>query len=68
MRPNHNLRKNKRRIHLAEYQEQIADTGEMMVDSTADVIDLAPAEQKALDIYAEERMQRAPQMGLRPGR
>ena len=39
-----------------------------MVDSTADVIDLAPAEQKALDIYAEERMQWAPQMGLRPGR
>lgn len=66
MCPAHNIRKNKRRIHLSEYREEIADTSEMMVDNMTDLINLAWAEQQALDIYAEERMRRDPQMTLRP--
>ena len=66
MCPAHNIRKNKRRIHLSEYRDEIADTGEMMVDSMTDLINLAWAEQQALDLYAEERMRRDPQMTLRP--
>ena len=65
MCPAHNMRKNKRRVHLSEYRKEIADAGEMMVDSSNDLINLAWAEQQALDIYAEERMRRDPQMTLR---
>lgn len=65
MCPAHNIRKNKRRIHLSEYWDEIADAGEMMVDSMTDLINLAWAEQQAHDNYAEERMRRDPQMTLR---
>ena len=65
--PHHNIRKNKRRIHLAGYRQEIADAGEMMVDSVDNLINLASAEQQALDIYVEERMRREPQMRLRTG-
>ena len=53
--PAHSVRKNNRRVHLAEYREEIANAGEMLVDSTAALINLAWAEQQAIDYYAATR-------------
>ena len=53
--PAHNVRKNNRRVHLAEYREEIANAGEMLVDTTADLINLAWAQQQAVDYYAAAR-------------
>ena len=53
--PTHNIRKSNRRVHLAEYREEIANAGEMLVDSTAALINLAWAEQQAVDYYAAAR-------------
>ena len=53
--PTHNVRKSNRRVHLAEYREEIANAGEMLVDSTAALINLAWAEQQAVDYYAAAR-------------
>ena len=53
--PAHNVRKNNRRVHLAEYREEIANAGEMLVDTTADLINLPWAEQQAVDYYAAAR-------------
>ena len=53
--PAHNVRKNNRRVHLAEYREEIANAGEMLVDTTADLINLAWAQQQAVDYYASAR-------------
>ena len=39
--PAHNVRKNNRRVHLADYRQEIADAGEMLVDSIGDLINLA---------------------------
>ncbi len=50
--PAHNVRKNNRRVHLAEYRAEIADAGEMLADTTADLINLAWAQQQAVDYYA----------------
>ena len=52
--PHHNTRKGNKRIHLADYREQIAHAGEMMV-SPSELIDLAWAYEKALEIYADAR-------------
>lgn len=54
--PAHNVRKNNRRVHLAEYREEIANAGEMLVDTTADLINLAWAQQQAVDYYAAARV------------
>ena len=56
--PTHNIRKNNRQIPLDEYRLEIADAGEMLVDTTADLVNLAEAYQKALDRYALERIRR----------
>ena len=48
----HNIRKNNRRIHLEEYRSEIADAGEMLVNKTTELVDLAWAEQQAIDFYS----------------
>lgn len=50
--PHHNIRKNNRPVALREYRQEIADAGEMMVDSANALISLAEAYQRALDRYA----------------
>ena len=62
--PYHNIRKNQRRVHLAEYRQEIADAGEMMVDSINDLVNLAWAEQQAMDYYAVARMRSGTQLEL----
>ena len=49
--PYHNIKKSNHRLHLAEYRETIADAGELMVDTVADLIDLDYAFDRALNIY-----------------
>ena len=53
MCPSHNTRKGNRRVHLDDYRKEIADAGEMMVNSTSELINLPYAFQKALEIYAQ---------------
>ena len=50
--PHHNIRKNNRRVHLEDYRAEIADAGEMLVDKTGELIDLAWAYDQALEHYA----------------
>ena len=52
--PDHNIRKNNRRVHLEDYRAEIADAGEMLVDTTGELIDLAWAYEQALGYYAEK--------------
>ena len=61
MCPHHNLRKSNRRLDLSDYRKEIAHAGEMMVDKTTDLIDLAYADQQTLDIYYRERRAREPE-------
>ncbi len=56
--PTHNIRKSNRQISLDEYRQEIADAGEMLVATTADLVNLAEAYQKALDRYAQEIVRR----------
>lgn len=49
--PYHNIRKNNRRVHLDDYRAEIADAGEMLVDTTGELIDLAWAYEQALGFY-----------------
>ena len=49
--PHHNIRKNNRRVHLEDYRAEIADAGEMLVDTTGELIDLAWAYEQALGYY-----------------
>ena len=62
--PYHNIRKNQRRVHLAEYRQEIADAGEMMADQLSDLVNLAWAEQQAMDFYAIARMRTGIQPNL----
>ena len=55
MCPRHNIRKKDRYVHLSEYRQEIADDGEMLVNTTDELIELAMAQQVALDKYAVER-------------
>ena len=57
MCPHHNIRKNNRRVHLAEYRQEIADAGELMVDNAGELIDLTWAGDQALEIYTQARIQ-----------
>lgn len=50
--PYHNIRKGNKRIHLSDYRDEIAHAGEMMVQQTNELIDLAYAYEKALNIYS----------------
>ena len=49
--PHHNIRKNNRRVHLEDYRAEIADAGEMLVDKTGELIDLAWAYDQTLGHY-----------------
>ena len=51
MCPYHNIRKNNRRVPLAEYRQEIADAGELMVDTTNDLINLDYAFQEANKLF-----------------
>ncbi|MYC06268.1 MAG: hypothetical protein F4X57_03715 [Chloroflexi bacterium] len=51
--PYHNTRKNNRRVHLADYRTEIADAGEMMVDTMGELINLAEAHHKAMQMYGQ---------------
>ena len=51
--PHHNTRKNNRRVHLADYRTEIADAGEMMVNTTSELINLAEAHHKAMQMYGQ---------------
>ena len=51
--PYHNTRKNNRRVHLADYRTEIADAGEMMVNTTGELINLAEAHHKAMQMYGQ---------------
>ena len=64
--PTHNIRKGNQRIHLADYRVQIADAGEMLVDTTRDLVDLAEMEEKAHRFHMEYLMARGyqPTMGV----
>ena len=56
MCPHHNIRKNNRRVHLAEYRQEIADAGELMVDNARELVDLTWAGDQALEIYTQARI------------
>ena len=47
----HNMRKRDRRVHLADYRMEIADAGEMMVNTTSELINLAEAHHAAMRMY-----------------
>ena len=47
----HNMRKRDRRVHLADYRREIADAGEMMVNTTSELINLAEAHHAAMQMY-----------------
>lgn len=51
MCPYHNIRKNNRRVALAEYRLEIADAGELMVDTINELINLDFAFQEANKLF-----------------
>ena len=61
MCPRHNILKKDRWVHLREYRQEIADAGEMLVNTTDELIDLSMAYQKVLDYYAMEKAKRGMQ-------
>ena len=57
----HNGKKSNQRLHLAEYRQQIAADGELMVDSLDDLINLDEALARAQIIYGEAYARQHPQ-------
>ncbi len=55
--PHHNIMKSNRRLHLAEYREQIAKDGELIVNDLSDLMDLTEAAHRTLNIYASRIQQ-----------
>ena len=55
--PHHNIMKSNRRLHLAEYREEIAKDGELMVNDLSDLMDLTEAAHRTLNIYASRIQQ-----------
>ena len=53
MCPRHNILKKDRWVHLREYRQEIADAGEMLVNTTDELIDLSMAYEAALVRYAQ---------------
>ena len=47
MCPHHNIRKNNRRVHLEEYRREIADAGEMMVNTIDELVHWPSASDRA---------------------
>ena len=62
--PYHNTRKGNQWIHLADYRQQIADAGEMMVDSVNDLPILAEVRDMVQKYWAVEYVKRNPQTVL----
>ena len=62
--PYHNTRKGNQWIHLADYRQQIADAGEMMVDSVNDLPNLAEVNHRVHLYWAQELPKRRPQAVL----
>ena len=60
--PYHNTSKGNRRLHLAEYRQIIADAGEMLVESAADLINLDEAVHRVHEMYFAWRMRNNPQI------
>ena len=60
--PYHNTSKGNRRLHLAEYRRIIADAGEMLVESAADLINLDEAVHRVQEMYFAWRMRNNPQI------
>ena len=60
LRPNYNTRKNNRRVHLADYRTAIADAGEMAVNTTGELINLAEAHHEAMQMYGRAYAARYP--------
>ncbi len=60
MCPYHNIRKSNRRIGLAEYRQEIADAGEMMVNSVSDLINLDRALAEANRVYGHAYAKKYP--------
>ena len=61
MCPDHNIRKSNRRIALAEYRAEIADAGDMLVNTVDELIDLDYAFHHANRLYLEaDRRRRNP--------
>ncbi len=58
--PYHNIRKSNRRIGLAEYRQEIADSGEMLVNSVNDLINLDYALAQANILYGQAYAQKHP--------
>ncbi len=59
--PYHNTREGNQWIHLADYRQQIADAGEMMVDSVNDLPNLAEVNHRVHLYWAQELPKRRPQ-------
>ena len=53
MCPRHNILKKDRWVHLREYRQEIADAGEMLVNTTDELIDLSMAYEAALVRHAQ---------------
>ena len=64
MCPRHNLLKSDRRIYLSDYRKEIADAGEMLVNTTDELIDLSMAYEAALTRHAQEVIERGLQTPL----
>ena len=62
--PRHNILKKDRWVHLREYRQEIADAGEMLVNTTDDLIDLSVAYEAALARHAQEVVKRGQQIPL----
>ena len=52
----HNIRKSNQRLHLAEYRQQIANAGELMVHDLSDLINLSYARHEAENLLTQARM------------
>ena len=54
----HNIRKSNRGVLLADYRQEIADAGEMLVNTTDELVDLSMAYDAALERHSVERAKR----------
>ncbi len=61
MCPKHNIQKSNRGIYLREYREEIADAGEMLVNTTDELVDLSMAYEAALNRHSVESAKRGVQ-------
>ena len=64
MCPWHNTRKNTRRVYLDDYRQEIADAGELLVNSVADLVDLRWAAGQVREIWFRKRSELSAQTDL----